>query len=139
MVAEIKKALTTIKGNFKSAYEFIKAMYKPIDYVKPSSLDGTYMEPQTVVPQSVMTESEMTDHAAELAKEITKGYQVEIVYADKSKIILRSDLPIAQEIAENVRRFNHHYGTPLEVKTEEIQEIKMPEIDWEHGFSKVGS
>jgi hypothetical protein len=148
MVAEIKRTLVIIEGNFRDAYrKLIESMYKMVEYVPPRSLDGTYMEPQIVISPSAMVELEMNDHTAELAKKITEGCAVEPFFMNSELMVLRSEPTAAQKIVENAKRIAEQYDVPLKTEVrvlplESVKETedttKMPETDWKN-LSPVGT
>jgi len=133
----IQEGIVIIRGNFERARKnFIEVMYRVIDYVRPGSLDGTYMEPQIVVPTSVMAKTAETTPAEELAKRFGKGYQVEPIQIDEKAIIFRSGLEYAQKIEKRVKRFGKRYESSLDTEVREIVPSERTEIDWDN-FSKV--
>jgi len=140
MAMVIKKGLVTISGNFQGAYrKFIETMYRAVDYVKPKSLDGTYMEPVITVKPEAMAKLQNTDSAEELLKKFTNGYEIESVHIHGQFITLHSDIATTRDITKKVEDFNRTYKTELQVKTEEINPDSIKnDVDWD-SFSRVGS
>jgi hypothetical protein len=128
----ISKFLVEVRGEIeKASKKLVEAIYTIIDYTKPKDLNGTYIEPEKVMLKPI------PDPKRELAEELRKNYQGEIIHIDDKKIVYLCDLSGAQGIKNNTEKIKRHYNASLESKVTEI-----PGIEWEEywkQYSRVGT